>query len=195
MKICSKCKVPKSLEMFGKNRSRKDKLAHRCKVCRSIHDVNYRKPWSPCKGTCLQCAEIFIGVAGKKYCSGKCRKQAHRQSPAYKAQVKAYKQTQSYRDTLKRRRLRPEYKESKRLAKRIRRKEYAKRRLNVPWSDIAAFYKGARGKHVDHIIPLNHPNVCGLHIPNNFQYLSPEENMKKNNKFDGTYENESWKDD
>lgn len=49
-------------------------------------------------------------------------------------------------------------------------------------------------KHqVDHIIPINHPLITGLHVPWNMQYLTRSQNGSKKNSFDGTYENESWR--
>jgi len=58
-----------------------------------------------------------------------------------------------------------------------------------PWANrekILEIYLKAReeGMHVDHIIPLNHKLVCGLHWEGNMQLLAPMENILKSNHFE-----------
>lgn len=70
---------------------------------------------------------------------------------------------------------------------------YAKRRAVrqkalPPWADMQAIrqiYREAKklGMHVDHIIPLRGKLVCGLHVENNLQLLTREENTRKRNHF------------
>lgn len=78
--------------------------------------------------------------------------------------------------------------------KRAARKRRVKKATPI-WANMAhveLFYKIARQDqidtgikmHVDHIIPLQHPLVCGLHNEHNLQILTGERNCSKGNKFD-----------
>lgn len=65
-----------------------------------------------------------------------------------------------------------------------------KRSAQPPWltpdeiAQIRAVYDEARaaGMTVDHIVPLNGKNVCGLHVPWNLRVVSRAENTAKGNR-------------
>ena len=79
-------------------------------------------------------------------------------------------------------------------------KRYVRTKLSQPsWlsesqlKEIEVFYwlaadlKIVSGEtyHVDHIIPLQGKNVCGLHVPWNLQVLPADVNIRKSNKHEG----------
>lgn len=99
--------------------------------------------------------------------------------------------------------IKPDPKPRKSLAakKRLARHLVRKRQIALatpPWADrneIALFYGRARNfsrqtgiTHVvDHIIPITHWRVCGLHTPDNLQVIPHEENGRKHNHW-GDYD-------
>lgn len=69
----------------------------------------------------------------------------------------------------------------------MNRRRQAARRASMPeWADrdaLRAIYDNCpEGYEVDHIVPISGANVCGLHVPWNLQYLTPEENKRKGNR-------------
>lgn len=68
---------------------------------------------------------------------------------------------------------------SRKRAKRVRKARFKQKISKYYKNEINRIYDNKGTFEVDHIIPLNHYLVCGLHVPRNLQYLDPEENSKK----------------
>ena len=64
----------------------------------------------------------------------------------------------------------------------------AKKNRTPPWVDMDAikdiYMNVPKGYEVDHIVPLQGKLVSGLHIAENLQYLTKQDNWNKKNKFD-----------
>lgn len=84
---------------------------------------------------------------------------------------------------------------AKKLTARTAKRRSKKLQATPPWltkldlDHIAMFYEAAADQkqygldcHVDHIIPLQGREVCGLHVPWNLQVLPASENISKGNR-------------
>ena len=153
VKCCSGCNVSKELDNFHKRRESVDGHAYQCKQCVKVYHQKYHSKNK--EKSKLRFNEYYRDNA-----------------PRVRELVKKWKEAN--RD--KRNEYQAERRATKILATPL---WYEKER-----EEIQAIYKEAQliGHHVDHIAPLNSPNVCGLHTLSNLQILTPEENMKKSNK-------------
>lgn len=67
----------------------------------------------------------------------------------------------------------------------IRQKKLRQRTFPHEKEALTLFYQNCpEGYHVDHIVPITHPLVSGLHVLANLQYLTAEENKRKFNRFE-----------
>jgi hypothetical protein len=155
-------------------RCSKELLNHRYTFC----SKNCRKTKKEFENIdCVWCGTSFKKKTKKsKFCSKNCNKR--------------------YYNDLYKKNNPKKWKSIRRECNRLRKRAEKQAKLSIEsWSDIAKFIESRPSEHheLDHIIPLNHANVCGLHNTWNFQWLSKEDNAKKSNNFDGTMENISWK--
>lgn len=163
-KQCSRCKKVQPLSAFHKNKGNKDGLSFQCKECRKIGGSLYYSKLSK----------------EQKQKRNELKKQW---ADTNKEKVKKY--SKQYADL--------------HLANRAatqRKRLSAKLHRTPSWLTaddylkIRCLYQVARMRttetgyvwHVDHILPLQGKNVCGLHVPWNLQVIPATENLRKYNK-------------
>ena len=177
LKTCSRCKEVKSTEEFTKKKTSKDGLRSYCRECCRKDAERWRA------NTKEQRA-----LRGKEYHEKHRdriiqRQKEWRKNNPEKAKMAGKRWAESH----------PEF-----VSERRARRRAAKRQATPPWlnsehyDQFRAIY-GLRLEmqeltgveyHVDHIHPLIHPLVCGLHVPWNLQVITAEENLSKGNKFE-----------
>ncbi len=168
MKNCIKCKELKALDSFHKHKQMKDGHLNKCKTC-VLEDVAVWRKNNP-----------------------NCRKIEH----ATKREKLGLKTREEWIKTRK----------DNAIGRKVSASKYShKRRLQTEQTNMTEFDKfveeealmlcALREKitgfkwNLDHIVPLNFKNACGLHVYSNFQVVPASWNFKKSNKNMNTYHN------
>lgn len=179
LKICSKCKGSKGLNLFSKDASRKCGYSNTCKICKLVQHKNWRsRNREKVRNTNRNWDKNNPESSLK-------RKARYRAKESAKEKERQYNRLWDLTNPDKR-----NFLVAKRRA--IKLKATPHWLTKDQFAEIADIYKQAqelgviffnRKFHVDHIVPLQGKNVSGLHLPWNLQILTAEENIKKNNKF------------
>jgi hypothetical protein len=208
MKKCVICHVEQDIIEYTKSSSNKDGLVNRCKTCTKTYNAKYRLEN---KDTLKQKRlDNIENIRERDRISHqKCRlanpelhklclKKSYEKHKDKRLLEKQIYYIENQEEILQKKRVYGATEQSKSLQRAVKsRRRLLHKNATPSWADLNAikeFYKNCPiGYHVDHIIPIKNKKVCGLHVLNNLQYLPASENLSKNNKFDGTLENNSWR--
>jgi len=184
-KTCNSCSQTKPLEEFYRSKASKDGRTFKCKVCSKEYTAEYRRNN---KESIALYRESYL----PEYYEKTKEKRLARQKKYREENLEARRNYDKMYYNKK-------YKESKEsFMERSTRRRAAKLQAVPPWVDkkhrdrLASIYKACRnvskrtGKahHVDHIIPLQGGNVCGLHVWWNLRIIPASMNLSKGNRLE-----------
>ncbi len=159
-----------------------------CQACYHRKDRAQRKT----EYHCPQCNQIKITNITNGVCSACSSENTRKRDPSIDS--RSY---QKHRESIRAKQSIYDKENKNQRSHRETKRRVIKKSALLSWineEEIKKIYENRpEGKEVDHIIPLVHPDICGLHVPWNLQYLDANDNAKKHNKFDGTSTNESWR--
>lgn len=159
MKPCSQCGITKPLEQFHRRTSRAGGYASECKACKSERVRDYRR-----RNLTVVRQRSREWYEANRERSTATTREWQRAHPGWgTANSKHWEQ--------------------------------ARRRAVPPWADrkaMAAIYLEARSRsaqtgvkwHVDHVVPLQGKNVCGLHVETNLRVIPARDNILKSNRLE-----------
>lgn len=166
------------------------------KVCRNCKEEKEYSDYSARCMTCKQCLKERYKGKVAEYYKNNSEKICNRTNAYYKANTEKYteykkgwRKDNPAKDAIAQKNRRkadlPKHRAKEAFHSSARRKQ--KKKATPSWANkdkMLGVYKEAqeKGFHVDHIIPLHNPLVCGLHCEDNLRAIPPHENHTKSNK-------------
>lgn len=166
-KKCFKCNEVKDIELFHRHPRMKDGRLNKCSAC-VVRDVNEWRLKNP-------------GVRHQEYLKRKPKLGITRTMQEYIEEIREA----SYK--------RYAYAPTARVKRRMHMLQYRKTELDELVFEEAADLAKRRKEltktpwHIDHIVPINHDQACGLHNAFNLQVVPGSWNISKGNRNMDTY--------
>lgn len=197
MKTCNKCSTLKELTDFYKNKAMKDGLGNYCKECEKAHQ---KSSW--CKNKAIKTARHSRYVENNREKINLISRKSKSRNKAKISLTSRFYYINNKNTINKKAKIYYQLNRGDFIA-RYKKRETLKAQacpawLNAQhWIEMKDMYKLAQQLstveniqyHVDHIVPLQGKNVCGLHVPWNLQLLTATQNLQKHNKLEVLYAN------
>lgn len=164
MKTCNACKVEKDYSEFHKNKKSKDGFQERCKSCRAIYRKQY---YEKNKDREYELKKIWRTTDKARAWRREWDKKFKKENAGYYSALNNERRARKLQRTVK---------------------WGSPDKIREIYEEAAEMRKQGQNVHVDHIIPLQGENVSGLHVENNLQIITAEENLRKSNKFVDEYQ-------
>ena len=170
-KKCSGCKEEKLFENFSKNRHRKCGYHNECKSCVKKYKNKNKE---------------ILAIKQKAYKEDNKEKISENRKRYYELNKKTERSTNKAYSAKNRARIYANNAKRRAIKLKATPKWLSKDQLEdiVDFYEIAQAFRLYTGQeyHVDHIVPLQGENVCGLHVSWNLQIILASENLRKSNK-------------
>jgi 5-methylcytosine-specific restriction endonuclease McrA len=181
-RVCSKCEEEKELskEFFYRNARKRAGFELTCKVCHRARVNQYAD-------ANRERVRVRNRVAGKKWRDAnhdheRARLRAYYHSEAGRKNRQEH--AEIYRNLPSAKARRADRQSRREALKKVATPIWASSQYMKLWYELAKAEAERVGQpvHVDHIVPLQHENVCGLHCEQNMQLLTADENLSKSNR-------------
>lgn len=175
-RTCSKCKIHKEISFFHRDCKQTGGHKYKCKDCTKVETYfNYKnnrekellkvKNWQAANKEKIKLRERSYRTKNKVEIAARCR--SWRKRYPYKINALVRKREQQKRHAA------PKWLDEKHLEQ-----------IQDLYLEAFILTQETEVRHeVDHIVPLQGKNVCGLHVPWNLQVITKTANIKKGNKF------------